>query len=311
MAGSSRADGVIVRFRNRDILPADLEFLREVIVERGSRGPVEVSRVVCEAWNWRQANGELATFACRDLVLRLAEWGLVSRPARPRADRSAYDRRRDRRLPILAPDLVTLTGLSVRGGNLDQLVVRPITPEERLGWRLYVERYHYLGYRVVVGEHLLYAAFLDGELVGLLSWASAAFRAPLRERFIGWDETTRRQRLHFVVNNGRFLLLPWVRVKNLASRVLALNLRRLSDDWRSVWRHPVLLAETFVDTTRFRGTCYRASNWIHLGETAGRTKRGYEYPHIPKTGVAPKALYVYPLRRHACRWLREGIEDNA
>lgn len=166
----------------------------------------------------------------------------------------------------------------------------------------YMERYHYLGDRTIVGEHLLYAAFLDNELVALTAWASAAFRAPLREAHIGWDEATKRRRLHFVANNVRFLIPPWIRVRHLASKVLAANLRRLSADWQSVWRHPLFLAETFVDTTRFRGTCYRAANWTYLGETAGRSKRGNEYLF----GGTRKALFVYPLRRHATRYLRDG-----
>jgi hypothetical protein len=149
---------------------------------------------------------------------------------------------------------------------------------------------------------LLYAATLSGELVALLGWASAAFRAPLREAYVGWDEMTKRRRLHLVANNVRFLILPWVRVRHLASKVLALNLRRLSADWEQVWRHPLYLAETFVETTRRRGTCYRAANWLYLGESAGRSKHGNNYAY----GATRKSLFVYPLRRHATRWLREG-----
>jgi hypothetical protein len=177
-------------------------------------------------------------------------------------------------------------------------------PEERLGWRLFMGRYHYLGCRPIVGEHLLYAAFLKSagnELVALIGWASAAFRSPLRERYIGWDEHGKRKRLHLVVNNIRFLVPRWVQVKNLASKVLAYNLRRLSSDWQRVWKHPVFLAETFVDT-RLRGTCYKASNWRYLGRTAGRSKRGNAYLQ----NSSPKALYVYPLQRHALRLLRQG-----
>ena len=161
-------------------------------------------------------------------------------------------------------------------------------------------RYHYLGDRAIVGEHLLYAAFLDDELVALLGWASAALRAPAREKYIGWDEATKVRRLHLVANNVRFLILPWVSVRHLASKILAANVRRLSRDWEEVWKHPVVLAETFVDTSRFRGTCYRAANWIYLGETAGRSKRGNQYLH----GGTRKALFAYPLRRDATRVLR-------
>lgn len=220
----------------------------------------------------------------------------------PPSARRTGDRRAFAGLP-LPPDLVALVGLEVRDpdADLDTLLVRPIASEERLGWRLYMDRYHYLGDRTIVGEHLLYAALLDGEWVALLGWASAALQAPLRDKYIGWDEATKRRRLHLVVNNVRFLILPWVRVRHLASKILAANLRRLSADWQAVWKHPVVLAETFVDTTRFRGTCYRAANGSYLGETAGRSKRGNQYLY----GGTRKALFTYPLRRHATRFLRE------
>ena len=303
MALSDIADGppVLLRYRNREVTAADLEFLRAQCalpwVRRG-----DLAQAICHAWNWRQANGSFSVYACSDLLLRLQERNLLTLPAslppRRRRDRKAFSN-----LP-LPPDLIVLTGLEVRDPDADLrgLCVRPVVAEERLGWRLYMERYHYLGDRPIVGEHILYVATLDGEMVALLGWASAALRAPLREAYVGWDEATKRRRLHFVANNIRFLIPPWVRVRHLASKVLALNLRRLCADWQEVWNHPLFLAETFVDTARFRGTCYRAANWHSLGETAGRSKRGNTYSH----GGTPKALFVYPLRRHATRWLREG-----
>jgi hypothetical protein len=291
----------LLRYRNREITAADLEFLRQ---QCGASWPtrVELARAICRAWDWRQANGSLSMYACTDLLQRLEERRLLTVPA-PVPPPRRRDRRLFSHLP-LPPELIPLTGRELGDADVDlrELCVRPIAAEERLGWRLYVERYHYLGDRPIVGEHLLYAAVLGGELVALLGWASAALRAPLREAYVGWDETTKRRRLHFVANNIRFLILPWVRVRHLASKVLGLNLRRLSADWQTVWKHPLYLAETFVDTTRYRGTCYRAANWLYLGETAGRSKRGNNYLH----GGTKKALYVYPLQRHATRRLREG-----
>jgi hypothetical protein len=292
---------VVLRYRNREVTAGDVEFLRQQCSVLG-RSRKELARAVCEAWNWRQANGSASAYACRDLLLRLEERGLVELPARTVQPRQGRMRERQMGDLPLPTDLIVLTGRDVRDADADlgQLSVRPIAPEERLGWRLYMDRYHYLGDRPVVGEHLLYAALLGSELVALLGWASAAFRAPLREAYVGWDEATKRRRLHLVVNNIRFLVLPWVRVRNLASKVLALNLRRLSGDWQAVWKHPALLAETFVDAARYRGTCYRAANWIELGQTAGRTKRGNKYLYEG----SKKALFVYPLGRNATRRLR-------
>lgn len=290
---------VLLRYRNREITATDLEFLRQrCATSWATRGAL--ARSICQAWNWRQLNGSLSVHACSDLLLRLQERGLLTLPVPGR-------RRPGARKPFsplpLPPELIALSWLEVQDADVElgEVCVRPLVAEERLGWRLYMERYHYLGDRPIVGEHLLYVATLGGELVALLGWASAAFRAPLREAYIGWDEETKRRRLHLVANNIRFLIPHWVRVRHLASKVLALNLRRLSSDWQQVWKHPLYLAETFVDSSR-RGTCYRAANWVYLGETAGRSKRGNNYAY----GGTRKSLFVYPLRRHARRWLREG-----
>ena len=178
--------------------------------------------------------------------------------------------------------------------------LRPIADEERDGFRLHLERFHYLGFERSVGESLGYAAFLGNELVALLDWGAAVLHCEPRERYIGWDSATRSRHLGLVVNNRRFLILPWIRQPHLASRVLGANLRRLSTDWAAVYGHPVALAETFVDTTRYRGTCYRASNWVHVGETRGfsRTRHGFA------PNERPKSVFVYPLMRDALARLR-------
>ena len=301
---TSGNDAVILRYRNRQLTNADVEYLRGQCAAPWDKRE-DLFRYICEAWGWRQANGQLSLYACCDLLMRLQERGLVRLP--PSFSRHLRpDRRRFGDLPLPA-EFIALAGLEVKGPqDLRGLVVRPIQPEERLGFRLYMERYHYLGDRTLVGEHLLYAAFLDNEMVALLAWASAALNAPLREAYVGWDEMTKRRRLHFVANNVRFLIPPYVRVPHLASKVLAQNLRRLSADWKTVWKHPVYLAETFVDTTRFRGVCYRAANWRCLGQTAGRSKRGNNYSR----GSSRKALFVYPLRRNATRWLTGKHESD-
>ena len=303
--GTSADDsGILLRYRNREITQDDLEFLSELCgAGWSSRG--ELFLAVCDAWGWRQANGSPALYACSDLLLRLEERGLLELP---RAKHEARRRHWLSSLPIPV-DLIPLVGLEVRDpeADLGQVRVRPIQPEERLGWRVYMERYHPLGDRPIVGEHVLYAAFIADELVALLGWAAAALRAPLRDSWVGWDEATKRRRLHLVTNNIRFLILPWVRVRHLASKILAMTVRRLAADWEQAWNHPVVLAETFVDTSRYRGTCYRAANWLDLGQTAGRSKRGNQYLH----GATKKSLLVYPLQRHARRLLVDPPIANA
>lgn len=185
--------------------------------------------------------------------------------------------------------------------------MRPIRAEELLGWRAHMERFHYLGDAALVGESLRYVALLDGELVALLSWGAAVLHNRPRDRYVGWDAETRRANLHLVVNNTRFLILPWAHRPHLASRVLAANLRRLSRDWEALYGHRVVLAETFVDTSRFRGTCYRASNWRCVGDTKGWAKRGAGY----RFHGQPKAVWLYPLRPDFKTQLCTGAHGGA
>lgn len=187
-----------------------------------------------------------------------------------------------------------------QGRKLGSVEVRPIRADEARRWVESVQRHHYLGYRGIAGKALRYVATLEGEWVALLGWGSAAFRCRARDQYIGWDEQTREKRLHLVANNVRFLVLPGVEVKNLASKVLSLNLRRLAGDYQKIHGYPVVLAETFVDISRYRGTCYRAANWRYVGLTRGYAKHGRSWRHHGQ----PKAVYVYPLRSDGCELLR-------
>jgi hypothetical protein len=259
----------------------------------------EVARGVCGLFDWRRPNGHFPTRSCRSLLLRLEALGFVRLPPRRRRGNG----RQSGRLDAAATDFLAIVG--VGGAAVDHqapLTVRPIAPEERLGWRAYMERYHYLGARPLIGESLSYAAFLGHELVALLGWAAAALHNGPRDRYLGWTPEQKRERLPFVVDNVRFLILPWIQVPHLASRILATNLRRLSADWQAAYGHAVLLAETFVDRARFRGTCYRASNWRYLGETEGFSRKGYVYEAHDR----PKLVFIYPLVRRACDRLRTG-----
>jgi hypothetical protein len=285
----------LLRYRNREIRGSDLAVIRDVIAQSPARGRAEISRVLCETWGWRQTNGRPAEHGCRDLLLRLEERGMIALPERMRVARGRT------RHPLLPTNLIPVAWLPVpESTSLFSLEVRPTTPDEHSGVRVHLERYHYLGYQPPIGEHLYHAAFLEGELVALLAWAAAAAHAPERERYVGWDEGSRRSRLHLITNNVRYLVLPWVRVQHLASKVLAMSLRRLRSDWTAAHGHPVWLAETFVDVSRYRGTCYRAANWKYLGLTAGRTKRGNQFLR----GGTPKALFVYELHRRSRDILR-------
>ena len=275
--------------RGRHIGPADLHDIRTTITEHWASGRSAISRLLCEHWDWRQPNGQPKEMACRALLLVLEAKGAVELP--PRLNESfRAPRRTDRR--VFTVDTLPLEGPVAGFCSLTIRMVRR-TPDETL-WDYLVDTYHYLGRPWIVGSCLKYLAYLDGRLVACLGWGSAAWKVECRDLFIGWDAPTRQANLHQVVNNVRFLILPWVRVPHLASKVLALNLRALASDWRNFYAHDLSLAETFVDTERFRGTCYRAANWTRIGETKGRGK----YDRYNECAASVKAVYLYPLRPH-------------
>jgi len=276
---------ILLRYRARTIGPAELGVIRATIAAHAAEGRTRISQALCVAWDWRQPNGALKEYACRDLLLRLEERGYITLPPRRRAPAGPCQQDRVAPPPPLGPPLTVAA--------LDTLVVRPITRAERPRWKACLAAYHYLGYAPGAGEQLGYLATLGDQLVGCLAWGAAAYRNGPRDTYLGWDLATKRARLPLVVQNTRFLLLPWVRVPHLASKVLAATCRRLGADWQARYGHDLLLAETFVDPSRFRGTCYRAANWVCLGATQGAAKRGNRYH---RHGV-PKLVFVYPLQR--------------
>jgi hypothetical protein len=263
----------------------------------------DLAREVCRRFGWRRPNGAWATRGARQLLVGLQRQGVLRLPAPRRAqgraapagagrwpDRAGLAGAREAAVggPPGAPARL---GPSARGGGT--LVVRPIVEAERPRWRADLTRFHYLGDAALIGESLRYVAVLDGDWVALASWGAAALHNGPRDRYVGWDAACRRANLHLVVNNVRFLMLPGQHPPSLASRVLGATLRRLSRDWEARYGHPVVLAETFVDPARFRGTCYRASNWLRVGHTQGWAKQGARYRF---TGQ-PKEVWLYPLRR--------------
>lgn len=179
--------------------------------------------------------------------------------------------------------------------DLRELTVRPITSEEKSRWIELMDAHHYLGFRRLVGTYVCYVAVLQGRWVALLSWSWAAMKCGVRDRWIGWDESLKFKRLKHILNNTRFLILPDIHIKNLASKILALNLKRLSSDWESLYGHPIIVAETFVDPSRFQGTCYKAQGWTCLGETKGFGKNGKSYVQHN----VPKKIFIFPLHSKA------------
>jgi len=258
----------LLRYRGRTVTAADVQFIKDLIVRHPGKSRRQLSAKLCEAWDWRQSNGMLRDMVCRGLMLALWRAGHIELPEiRKRPCNPLIARVRP---PVMEVDR-TLLCASLRDlGPLEFRQVRR-TPEEGL-FNSLLQQHHYLGYTQPVGEHLKFAVYAGAKAVALFAWSSAARHLGPRDRYLGWSPEKRRQNLCFLAYNTRYLIPEWIQVPHLASHLLARMVRMLPAEWEKVYGHPVYFAETFVDTTRHRGTCYRAANWVFLGRTQGRGK---------------------------------------
>ena len=287
--------GPVFRFRGREVSTAELEQIRKLISEQPKLTRRKLSLQVCEAWGWRQPNGTLSDAKCRALLLALHRDGRIELPA-PRW----YARRPAARIRPVTLPLLDMSPLACTLAELGPLDVRQVrrTGDEPLVQAL-LAAHHYLGYARPVGEHLKYLVTAGGRPVACFLWSSAPRHLAPRDRYIGWTPSERRSGIHLVAYQSRFLIMPWVRVPHLASHLLGVMNRRLSADWELVYAHPVHFVETFVDPARYRGTCYRASNWACLGMTTGRGKD--DQTHQPNRSL--KEVYGRALRKDFRRLL--------
>jgi len=288
--------------RGRSLSVEDIEFIRGMIGKYRVEGRTRISRELCQAWGWVQANGNAKDMACRELLLRLERLGEVRLPPQRKIGGGGRLKPVEKREPQLFAARQLEASLS-EVGRIEVRMVRG-TGEDRL-FRELVEQHHYLGYRQIVGEHLKYVAFCRKGPLACMGWGGAAWKLRCRDEHIGWSAEARKQKLQWLANNTRFLILPWVRVPHLASFLLGQQARVIAGDWEKVYGHPVVLLETFVDQSRFKGTCYRAANWIRVGETAGRGK----YDRYNECREPVRDVYVYPLRRDFRRFLTEKVDE--
>jgi hypothetical protein len=258
----------LLRYRGRPVTAGDIQQIRELIDAHPRESRRRLSQRLCEAWGWRQANGALRDMVARGLMLALSRAGHIELPAvkwRPPNPLSARAR----------PGSIEVQRAPISGKvrELGELVFHQVrrTGEER-SFNALLESHHYLGYSQPVGEQLKFMVYAGGRPVALFAWSSAARHLGPRDRYLGWHPQVRQRNIRFLAYNTRFLVLPWVQVPHLASHLLSRMTRMLPAEWQKVYGHPVYFAETFVDTTRHRGTCYRAANWQFLGRTQGRGK---------------------------------------
>lgn len=288
-------------FSGRQFRSSELSLIQEVVGSCGGLSRMELARTVCELLDWKRPNGSLKARECREFLERLENGGHFElpkkRPSKPVGTRTRIPHT-ERGDPAEA--------FEGELGDIQPVVLELVgTAEQRLLFRELVGRYHYLGHAVPFGAHLRYLVLAStrSQVVGCVQLSSPAWRMAARDGWIGWDDATRRRNLQRVVNNSRFLILPWVRVRNLASRVLSLVARQLRGDWHRRYGVDPLLLETLVDQRRYRGTCYRAANWIELGVTAGRGRMDREHR---RHGACSKTVLVLPLVKEARRVLRES-----
>lgn len=278
----------MLRYRGRSITTTDVAQIRAVIAAHPGLSRRALSQKLCELWEWRQPNGVLRDMVCRSLLLRLHEAGAILLPPA----RSVFHPRFVGRQCALPIEDIDTAPLQATLREIQPLEIRQVrrTPEESLCNRL-LAQYHYLGYAQPVGEHLKYLIATHGRPIACFMWSSAPRHLGPRDRFIGWSQAVRRRNIRYVAYNPRFLILPWVTVPHLASHLLGRMAAVLPQDWQRLYHHPVYFLETFVDPTRFRGTCYRAANWVVLGRTTGRGKA--DQTHRPNRSI--KDVLGYPL----------------
>lgn len=283
--------------QGRELSAEDIGLIQDLLAEHRDWCRTRLSEELCRRWDWRNAQGRIKDMAARMLLVKLERGGLIRLPERLRPSSNGL---RNRDSPLVAHATAPIGG-ALR--DLRPLAVSVVEPgsEDLPLFNCLLSRYHYLGHRNTVGENIRYLVRdREGRPVGCTLFGSAAWKCAARDTWVGWDRGTREANLGLLTNNTRFLVLPWVTVPHLASHLLATLAQRVRADWQVKYGHPIHALETFVDRSRFRGTCYQAANWVRLGPTQGRTRNDRNN----RIRVSVKDVYLYPLikdfRRELC-----------
>ena len=279
-----------IKYQGRVATTQDIEFIKKLIDENSNDSRRSISKKLCKAWNWVQPNGALRDMVCRGFMLRLESAGYIKLPPKKCNPNNPFVNRKK-------PAKVEIDQTPIQSplSKIQPLEIRQVrhTPFEKLFNGL-IFQYHYLGYCHPVGEHLKYIVFTHERPIACFAWSSAPRHIGCRDKFIGWSPDIRKKNIHLIAYNSRFLILPWIQSLCLASHLLGRITKILAGDWEKVYNHSIYFLETFVDTERFKGTCYRAANWIYLGKTTGRGKN--DQTNKPNRSI--KAVYGYPLSKN-------------
>ncbi len=279
-----------IKLQGRELTAQDIDFIRQLIADNPTWHRRKLSVALAEAWDWRNAKGDLKDMASRTMMLKLHDRGHIELPPRRRPP---VNRMKQRQIQQVLHDTTPIEGSLKALQPLKVINVLPRSEHEAL-YNCLLATYHYLSYTGNVGENMKYL-ILDNQdrPLACLLFGSSAWSSTDRDVHIGWDKDTRQRNINLTTNNTRFLVPPWVRVKCLASHSLSLVARRIAQDWQARYGHPVYCLETYVQRDRFRGTCYQAANWRCVGQTQGRSRSDREH----KLSVPVKDIYIYPLRR--------------
>ncbi len=288
---------IVLKYRGRVVNDSDVAFIQSLIQEHPAASRRQLSEKLCAAWSWVQSNGTPCDMVCRGLMLALDRGGHIQLPPVKSTPHNPFIARQRPDVPDI--DASVVEGCLKDLGPLEFRLVRR-TPDEALFNGL-IEHHHYLSYTQPVGEQLKYMVYALGRPIACLAWSSAARHLGPRDRFIGWGREARRRNIGFIGYNSRYLILPWVRVPHLASHILGRMAAMVPRDWERIYGHPVYYLETFIDPERWRGTCYRAANWMVLGLTTGRGKAANG--HRPNRSL--KQVLAYPLYKDFRRRLME------
>lgn len=279
-----------IKYQGKVATSDEVEFIKKLIDDNPNDSRRRLSKKLCEAWNWIQPNGALRDMVCRGFLLRLESAGYIKLPPRRFTPNNPLVTRK-------SPSKVDIdqTPISTTLSKVQPFEIRQVrrTPYEKLFNGL-ISQYHYLGYCHPVGEHLKYIVYTEGRPIACFAFSSPPRHIGSRDKFIGWSPAIRKKNIHLIGYNSRFLILPWVRIQHLASHILGRMAKVVSADWQRVYNHPVYFLETFVDTEKFKGTSYRAANWIYLGATTGRGKN--DQTNKPNRSI--KAVWGYPLTKN-------------
>lgn len=288
-------------FCGTTISEKEQQLVLEIVTRYKGLTRTELASTVCELLNWVRPSGKLKTVECRQYLESLHQLTILTLPdKRPRA--------KQRKTQIRLTHNTVVNEL-LQGPLKDfcPIVLKQVRhDEQRTRWKEFIERYHYLGYRVPFGAHLryfIYATQPETTILGCLQFSSPAWRMAARDHWIAWSDAVRVKNLQRIINNSRFLILPHVSIKNLASHVLSLATHQVVDDWQARYHVNPLLMETLVDTERFHGGCYRAANWQEVGITTGRGRQDSQHK---RHNAARKRIFLYPLQKNACAQLRDA-----